>query len=109
MWGWMSGHVEVISILMKRGRRVIYSRGNTGRNARAGYFSLHLDFLFKLNEVCTQGCEEEGGSGGERWHAAEGPYFIFLVKVLFSATLKGKEKNAGRFAAECIILRAGHF
>lgn len=55
------------------------------RNARAGCFSLYLDFLFELNEVCKQACEEEeeggGGRGGERWYAAERTYFIFLFKV----------------------------
>lgn len=34
------------------------------RNARAGCFSLYLDFLFELNEVCTQACEEEEEEGG---------------------------------------------
>lgn len=48
------GHVQVISILMKRERPVIYFRGNTGKTLQPGTFpfSLHLDFLFELNEVC---------------------------------------------------------
>lgn len=52
--GWMLGHVQVISILMKRERPVIYFRGNTGKMLKLGAFpfSLHLDFLFELNEVC---------------------------------------------------------
>lgn len=84
----MSALVQVISILMKRERPVIYFTGNTGETLELGAFPslLHLDFLFELNEVCMQA--GRGGKGAERKHAGEGTYFIFPFKVLFSATLK---------------------
>lgn len=56
----MLGHVQVISILMKREHPVIYYKGNTGENAQARRFSLRLDFRFELNEVCMSA----GGRGG---------------------------------------------
>lgn len=102
--GWMSAHVQVISILMKRERPVIYSRGNTGRNARAGCFSLHLDFLFELNGVCTQ-CLRGGGGQGWREMARSRKDILYLpIQSVAFSNFEMKEKNAGRFAAKCITL-----
>lgn len=111
----MSGHVQVISILMRKERPVIYSRGNTGRNARAGCFSLHLDFLFELNEVCTRRpCEEEVGWGGARgrgqgWRemarSRKDVLHLPIQSVAFS-NFEMKERGAGRFAAGCIALNS---
>lgn len=74
-------------------------------NARAGCFSLHLDFLFELNEVCRQACEEGGQGWREMARSRKDILHLPIQSVAFS-NFEMKEKKAGRFAAECIRLNS---
>lgn len=88
---------------MKRERSVIYSRGNAGRNARAGCFSLYLHFLFELNEVCTQACEERGGGQGWRAMARSRKDILHLpIQSVAFSNFEMKEKKKKKHWEICV-------